>query len=273
MTDIFVRTDAFTSMLAVLVPFTRPAKSDDRIDGKPAVCEIIDCQTSTEGELILSARNNAGAWAVGKVQLVDYEGEVTDFAIHRDDAAVITKQFKAGPDDLETLRLRIEHAESTRREKKQDGEYLEYVRSTLITINEESKIVGARSSRFPGADARHLYTASFWRQAASHSLNQDDHVYEFPLKPATIKALATATKCLGEPTVIPLHKRLIARIGQTFLAGFSNHYEDPTTDLPRAIEHWQQQLITDADTIPEHTLFEQLTGFEEVTINGNIHIL
>lgn len=272
MTDIYVRTDAFVKMLTALVPFTRPAKSYERTDGKPAVCEIIDCQTSSQGELILSARNNAGAWAVGKVPLVDYEGEVTDFAIHRDDAAVLTKQFKAGLDDLETLRLRIEHTESTRREKKQDGEYLEYIRSTLITINEESKIVGARSSRFPGADARHIFTASFWREIASHSLHQDDHVYEFPLKPTTIKALATATKCLGEPTIIPLQDRLIARIGHTLLAGFTNYQERPIT-VPRAIDHWQHQLITDADTLPEHTLFEQLTAFEEVAVNGNIHIL
>lgn len=273
MTEIYVKTQDFVDMLTALLPFTRAAKTDEKEAGRAVPCETIDIQTGTNGKLILTATSFPGIWAIGEIPLADYSGELTDFALHRDDAALITKQFKPQPESMETLQLKIEHTESTRREKKQTGEYLEHLRSTLITIDEETKLVGGRSSRFPGLDARHFFIADNWRHLATEKLPEDSRPTAVPLDPSSIKRLTAAARVLGQPIVTPLADRLIIRIGNTFLAYLANPTQAGAVPS-RSLEAWASELFEEAERLPEHQIFEQLTSFEEVPVGpDNIHYL
>lgn len=266
--ELFVRSEHLNQAFIALLPFTSKAKEEDRVDGAYAMHEVIHLNITQTGKLAVSAFSKTGDWAIALLPLADYEGAITDFAIHRDEALLFTKTFRPRKDQENLLRISIDHTESEAKGKDQTGTYIEYRRSTMLRISEEGQLFGARISQFAGADARHLTLPNRWAQVASEAVVTGETTREFRLTPEDISPLSKACRIYGTPLLSMSGYNLLARFAGDFIAccRIDGAHDERKTDSEHSVDSWAEEIFTASEFFPHHTVREQLTRIEEVPV-------
>lgn len=266
--EIFVKGELLAQAFTALLPFTSKAKEDDRVNGAYAPHELVNLNITNQGKLAISAFDADGAWAIYTMPLTDYEGEVTDFAITREEAQLFLGTFKPRKNSENLLKIEVEHTESQARGKDMTGTYIEYTRSTMLRVNEEGQLFGARASQFAGADNRHVAIAQKWATVASEAMVAGQEFREFSLTPNGIAALDKACKMFGSPVMSMRGFNLVARFGDFFVAccRVNGPRDESKQSYTRSIDEWSEDVFSNSEFFPQHTVREQLTVFEERTL-------
>lgn len=209
-----VDTQEFITMLQALLPFTSANK--DSTPDQPAVEELIFGNLTGSGELALTTYESSADWAIGMVRIQDADGELVDFAIHRDEVPALVSQFRAKVFES-TLAIEVNHSEFETVTVRDEKRVTEYGRRTLLHFQEEGKLFGNRVTQFAGADGRQYSLRNIWVNAAGN-IAPSQVVYA-TCDPSDFKVLTKATKLLGIPVIhMTGSHTALARIGENFIA-------------------------------------------------------
>lgn len=251
MSQLSVYTHDFIQALQVLESFTEKKKAAGE---QPEREELIFGNISTSGELLLTAMTNAVCWGIVRLKLADFEGEMTDFAIHSGDVASIAASFQKTKKDS-TLQLTVEHNEYESKTLVEEKVVTEIKRATRLRFMEEGKLFGSRIAQLAGADGRAYSMANIWSTAVRNS-HYPANYPEFSLEPSDFNRLKKAANNYGLLTCQRLDGAIIARAGWNFIGCVGLTYFQVDKDRkPTKLEEWLDYLDAETESAPEHTLY------------------
>ncbi|WP_237205753.1 hypothetical protein [Rothia nasimurium] len=249
MTTLTVNTRDFQDALTALAPFlSKNGKDKDRVERG----EFILCTIASTGRLLLTAYQTASYWAIATVALENFDGEVTDFAIHYSDIGVITGAFpKARVDD--SVSLTIEHYNYESKKLQGDKLVTEYKRDTRIRLDEVGQLFGSRSAQFAGADARSHSAAEMWANAEgilTKAGGTPPHFFE----PQTLKYFAKAANIYGIMIAAYTNEEIVAR-AKNFVGCAPLPWKPDGYTPPPHTKEWAQFIAHEIPLAPDHTVY------------------
>ena len=245
MTRFSISSDAFRPALNAVLPFAPAATGD-----LPEDIEYVLMNTTPQGELLLTARS-PGAQAFAVVPLEDFDGEMTDFAIHRDDARALLAQFRRSE---QTLNITVQHQEYRIPPMRPD-QPTQINRNTSIDGAEAGILFGSISASFVGVDARHIDLAALWLAASTYTgVSLSTPGGEFAIDSKRLGLLSKAERAYQGSTALALagDETLVATVGPSFLALFPA-WSEATAEAWRRT--WEGKLHGAYAAAPEHQVY------------------
>lgn len=254
---ISIPTLEFTAALAVILPFT--AGDRDSSPAQPSQQELIFCNITSGGKLAISAHGKQSSFALIFVDLEDTDGEVAEFAIHRDDASALMSHFrqkKKQKDDVTEPSLDITISHEDFREPTSFGS-VETIRHTTLEFSEAGMLFDARELRMAGKDTRsHRVREIFQNQA--QLIEQISYApMERYLRPQDTICLNKASSTYGQPLVRLTSEYLLASIGSWFYASFELTRRDEEEAHARGFEQWAQIIKSHSSAFPLEDIYVQ----------------
>lgn len=249
MTTLTVNTRELQDALTALAPFlSKNGKDKDRVERG----EFVLCTITSTGRLLLTAYQNSSYWALATLALENFDGEVTDFAIHYSDIGVITGAFpKARFDD--SVSLTIEHYNYESKALQGDKLVTEYKRDTRIRLDEVGQLFGSRSAQFAGADARSHSAAEMWAHAEG-ILNEVGGTPPHLFEPQTLKYFAKAANIYGLMIAAYTNDAIVAR-AKNFVGCAPLPWKQEGYTPPPQTKEWAQFIAHEIPLAPDHTVY------------------
>lgn len=252
MAEFTITAQDLRSALQALKPFVpRPTKRDDEQQEDIAV---VLGHLVQDRELILTTVGAAGT-AVAVLPLVDWDGELTDFAIHTSDVPTLITTFRR-PDRAVDVTIR-HHSYTV--PAMREGQAEQHMRNTLIALTETGQLFGAATITLAGCDAREIDVANAW---ASLAIETAGPFQTSTAIPGRICALTSAAeKAYGGDTryAVSGSRQVVATVGDAFLAGmWVQRFTDDGSDRDfheRTRSTWRTTMDRLTSQAPNHHIY------------------
>lgn len=238
MTSFVIDAAELTPALKALTPITRGLAKDE--PETAGVCEMVYCRTTTSGELLMATADLTHKLvAAVTVPLVDFDGELAEFAIGREKLKQITAIFKPQKEDPAPVVVEVNRSMVPISGIEQ-----------VITMTEAEVIHSPASLSFAGAKWEDLP----WREtlkSISHSPLATQQPIEGYISPTAWAKLQAATKTYGVSAMTTISGAALILLGERMIAilGAKWAQENPPKKQHQAIQNAAAAIGTTAELI------------------------
>lgn len=224
MTSFVIDAAELNPALKALAPITRGLAKDEAETA--GVCEMVYCRTTTSGELMMATADlTHKLLAAVTVPLVDFDGELAEFAIGREKLKQITAIFKPQKEDPAPVVVEV-----TRSMVPLTGA------EQVITMTEAEVIHSPASLSFAGAKWEDLPWRETLKSVTRNPLEQQP--VEGYISPIAWAKLQAATKTYGVSAMTTISSAAIILLGERMVAilGAKWAQENPPKKQHQAIK-------------------------------------
>lgn len=225
MTSFVIDAAELNPALKALAPITRGLAKDEAETA--GVCEMVYCRTTTSGELMMATADlTHKLLAAVTVPLVDFDGELAEFAIGREKLKQITAIFKPQKEDPAPVVVEV-----TRSMVPLTGA------EQVITMTEAEVIHSPASLSFAGAKWEDLPWRETLKSVTRNPLEQQP--VEGYISPIAWAKLQAATKTYGVSAMTTISSAAIILLGERMVAilGAKWAQENPPKKQHQAIQN------------------------------------
>lgn len=250
--SISVDIEEFTDALKVVHPFTNKSKLSG---GEYEPFELVFFNTTTQGQLAVSAFSGTRSFVTVLVGLDATDGEAIEFAIHRDDVATLTNHFRVKKfrDDEPRPYLEVDIRHEDFREPSEQGTKVS--RSTVLDFKESGVLLHARELRMNGVDSRPASVWERWEEVSRLVASARPSPMMRYLRPQDTIVLNKACSIYDQPLVRMSSRYLMASIGSWFFAVFELTERREDAVHAKGFESWAQDLEELSRAFPHENIY------------------